>query len=151
MNIFQKYLTGFQRNIAQESGSQSSLGALFGRSSSGKQVNEQTAMQASAGLCLCQDSGGNNCKSSAPYLPKKHLKVRKKLIDHYLYELLHSEPNPEISAFTFFENNDGSNPDLGKRLCIVVRDVNGKVLELWPLKPEKMQVGDLRAVNFFTI
>lgn len=76
---------------------------LFGRTTSGKNVNERTAMRVTAvyvcvrilakaivGLPLhtyCYLSGG----------------AKGKAIDHPLYYLLHDEPNPEMTSFVFRE------------------------------------------------
>ncbi|HEY9059334.1 MAG TPA: phage portal protein [Pseudobacteroides sp.] len=148
MNLFQIIFNKIPRKIAQETGSQSGMGALFGRSSSGKQVNEQTAMQA-ATVYACVKILAETIASLPLHTYRRTAGGKEKAYDHYLYELLHSQPNSEISAFTFFEAMMAQILIWGNAYAFVVRDANGKVLELWPLRPEKMQVGRLEGGDLF--
>lgn len=113
---------------------------LFGRTTSGKPVNERTAMQTTAvyacvrilaeavaslplHVCEYQDDGG------------------KKLVhDHPLYYLLHDEPNPEMTSFVFRETLMSHLLIWGNAYAQIIRDGAGRVLGLYPLLPDKMEV-----------
>ncbi|MBQ7540853.1 MAG: phage portal protein [Clostridia bacterium] len=112
----------------------------MGGSSSGKHVNERSAMQmtavyacvrilseAVAGLPLhlyrYNDSGG-----------------KEKATDHPLYTLLHDEPNPEMSSFVFRETLMTHLLLYGNAYAQIVRNGKGEVIGLYPLMPSKMTV-----------
>ena len=113
---------------------------FFGTASSGKQVNETTAMQMTAvyscvrilsetvaGLPLhvykYNDSGGK----------EKNLK-------HPLYKLLHDEPNPEMTSFAFRETLMSHLLLWGNAYAQIIRNARGEVIALYPLMPNKMTV-----------
>ena len=112
----------------------------MGGSTSGKPVNERSAMQmtavyscvrilaeAVAGLPLhlyrYTDSGG-----------------KEKAIGHPLYLLLHDEPNPEMSSFVFRETLMTHLLLWGNAYAQIIRNGKGEVLALYPLMPNKMTV-----------
>lgn len=112
----------------------------MGGSTSGKPVNERSAMQmtavyscvrilaeAVAGLPLhlyrYTDSGG-----------------KEKAIDHPLYLLLHDEPNPEMSSFVFRETLMTHLLLWGNAYAQIIRNGKGEVVALYPLMPNKMTV-----------
>jgi len=113
---------------------------FFGGTSSGKPVNETTAMQmtavyscvrilseAVAGLPLniyCyNDSGG-----------------KERALKHPLYRLLHDEPNPEMTSFAFRETLMSHLLLWGNAYAQVIRNARGEVIALYPLMPDKMTV-----------
>lgn len=113
---------------------------FFGTASSGKPVNENTAMQMTAvyscvrilsetvaGLPLhvyrYNDSGGK----------EKNLK-------HPLYKLLHDEPNPEMTSFAFRETLMSHLLLWGNAYAQIIRNARGEVISLYPLMPNKMTV-----------
>ena len=113
---------------------------FFGGTSSGKPVNETTAMQmtavyscvrilseAVAGLPLnvyrYNDSGG-----------------KEKAFKHPLYRLLHDEPNPEMTSFAFRETLMSHLLLWGNAYAQVIRNARGEVIALYPLMPDKMTV-----------
>ena len=112
----------------------------MGGSTSGKPVNERSAMQmtavyscvrilaeAVAGLPLhlyrYTDSGG-----------------KEKAVDHPLYLLLHDEPNPEMSSFVFRETLMTHLLLWGNAYAQIIRNGKGEVVALYPLMPNKMTV-----------
>jgi len=113
---------------------------FMGTSTSGKQVNERTAMQmtavyscvrilaeAVAGLPLqlyrYTDTGG-----------------KEKALDHPLYLLLHDEPNPEMTSFVFREVLMCHLLLYGNAYAQIIRNGRGEVLGLYPLMPNRMAV-----------
>lgn len=57
-----------------------------------------------------------------------------------VYRLLHDEPNPEMSALLWKEAMQGHLTTRGNCYSEIVRDPRGRVRELWPLRPDRMQV-----------
>lgn len=113
---------------------------FFGGTSSGKPVNETTAMQMTAvyscvrilsetvaGLPLnvyrYNDSGG-----------------KEKAFKHPLYRLLHDEPNPEMTSFAFRETLMSHLLLWGNAYAQIIRNARGEVIALYPLMPNKMTV-----------
>lgn len=113
---------------------------FFGSSTSGKPVNERTAMQmtavyscvrilseAVAGLPLHVYRYGENGS-------------KEKALDHPLYLLLHDEPNPEMTSFNFRETLMGHLLLYGNAYAQIIRNGKGEVIGLYPLMPSKMTV-----------
>ena len=113
---------------------------FFGGTTAGKPVNEHTAMQMTAvyscvrilaetlaGLPLhvykYNDSGG-----------------KEKYLQHPLYKLLHDEPNPEMTSFTFRETLMSHLLLWGNAYAQIIRNARGEVIALYPLMPNKMTV-----------
>lgn len=118
----------------------SSYSFFFGGTTSGKPVNEHTAMQmtavyscvrilaeAVAGLPLhlyrYTDNGG-----------------KEKALFHSLYFLLHDEPNPEMSSFVFRETLMTHLLLWGNAYAQIIRNGKGEVIGLYPLMPNRMRV-----------
>jgi len=113
---------------------------LFGGTSSGKAVNERTAMQTSAvyacvrilaesvaGLPLhVYERTANGSKSTKP--------------SHPLYRLLHDEPNREMTSFVFRETLMSHLLLWGNAYAQIIRDARGFPIALYPLLPDRMAV-----------
>lgn len=59
---------------------------------------------------------------------------------HHLYPLLKERANPFMSAFTFRETMAGHLESWGNAFAEIERDGAGRVLHLWPLRPDRMKV-----------
>jgi HK97 family phage portal protein len=113
---------------------------LFGGTTSGKAVNERTAMQTSAvyacvrilaesvaGLPLhVYERTANGSKSTKP--------------SHPLYRLLHDEPNREMTSFVFRETLMSHLLLWGNAYAQIIRDGRGFPIALYPLLPDRMTV-----------
>ena len=113
---------------------------LFGGTTSGKAVNERTAMQTSAvyacvrilaesvaGLPLhVYERTANGSKSTKP--------------SHPLYRLLHDEPNREMTSFVFRETLMSHLLLCGNAYAQIIRDGRGFPIALYPLLPDRMAV-----------
>lgn len=113
---------------------------LFGSTTSGKAVNERTAMQTSAvyacvrilaesvaGLPLhVYERTANGSKSTKP--------------SHPLYRLLHDEPNREMTSFVFRETLMSHLLLWGNAYAQIIRDGRGFPIALYPLLPDRMAV-----------
>lgn len=113
---------------------------LFGRTTSGKPVNERTAMQTTA-VYACVRIIAEAVASLPLHVYEYQDDGGKKLVhDHPLYYLLHDEPNPEMTSFVFRETLMSHLLIWGNAYAQIIRDGAGRVLGLYPLLPDKMEV-----------
>ena len=113
---------------------------LFGRTTSGKPVNERTAMQTTA-VYACVRILEEAVASLPLHVYEYQDDGGKKLVhDHPLYYLLHDEPNPEMTSFVFRETLMSHLLIWGNAYAQIIRDGAGRVLGLYPLLPDKMEV-----------
>ena len=111
---------------------------LFGRTTSGKPVNERTAMQTTA-VYACVRILAEAVASLPLHVYEYQDDGGKKLVhDHPLYYLLHDEPNPEMTSFVFRETLMSHLLIWGNAYAQIIRDGAGRVLGLYPLLPDKM-------------
>ena len=113
---------------------------LFGRTTSGKPVNERTAMQTTA-VYACVRILAEAIASLPLHVYEYQDDGGKKLVhDHPLYYLLHDEPNPEMTSFVFRETLMSHLLIWGNAYAQIIRNGAGRVLGLYPLLPDKMDV-----------
>ena len=113
---------------------------LFGRTTSGKPVNERTAMQTTA-VYACVRILAEAVASLPLHVYEYQDDGGKKLVhDHPLYYLLHDEPHPEMTSFVFRETLMSHLLIWGNAYAQIIRDGAGRVLGLYPLLPDKMDV-----------
>lgn len=113
---------------------------LFGRTTSGKPVNERTAMQTTV-VYACVRILAEAVASLPLHVYEYQDDGGKKLVhDHPLYYLLHDEPNPEMTSFVFRETLMSHLLIWGNAYAQIIRDGAGRVLGLYPLLPDKMDV-----------
>ena len=65
---------------------------------------------------------------------------KEKALDHPLYNLLHDEPNPEMSSFVFRETLMTHLLLWGNAYAQIIRNGKGEVIALYPLMPNRMVV-----------
>lgn len=121
------------------------LSFLFGSTTSGKVVNEQTAMQTTAVYACVRI-----LSEAVAGLPLHIYRYRadggkERIPQHPLYSLLHDEPNSEMTSFVFRETLMSHLLLWGNAYAQVVRNGRGQVIALYPLLPNKMDVS--RAAN----
>lgn len=112
---------------------------FFGRSTSGKAVNERTAMQTTA-VYSCVRILAETVASLPVHLYRYTATGKERVYDHPLYRLLHDEPNSEMTSFVFRETLMSHLLIWGNAYAQIIRDGNGRVLSLYPLLPDKMEV-----------
>lgn len=111
----------------------------FGRSTSGKSVNEMTAMQTTAVYACVRIL--SEAIASLPIHVYRYKDGGKEIVcDHPLYTLLHDEPNPEMTSFVFRETLMSHLLIWGNAYAQIIRNGKGEVLSLYPLLPNKMSV-----------
>jgi len=123
----------------------SAFSFLFGGTTSGKTVNERTAMQTTAVYACVRILA-----EAVAGLPLHVYRYRsdggkERVSGHPIYYLLHDEPNPEMTSFVFRETLMSHLLLWGNAYAQIIRDGRGRVLALYPLLPSKMDVS--RAKN----
>jgi HK97 family phage portal protein len=118
----------------------SSYSFFFGGTSSGKPVNEHTAMQMTA-VYSCVRILAEAVAGLPLHLYKYTASGGKeKALSHPLYFLLHDEPNPEMSSFVFRETLMTHLLLWGNAYAQIIRNGKGEVIALYPLMPNRMRV-----------
>lgn len=115
---------------------------FFGSTTSGKTVNERTALQTTA-VYACVRILSETLASLPLHLYKYTDSGKEKATDNPLYSLLHNEPNPEMTSFVLRETLMSHLLLWGNAYAQVIRDGRGQVLALYPLLPEKMEIDRL--------
>lgn len=123
----------------------SAFSFFFGGTSSGKAVNERTAMQTTAVYACVRILAESIAGLPLHIYQYKDDGGTGKVVGHPLYRLLHDEPNPEMTSFVFRETLMGHLLLWGNAYAQIIRDGRGRVLSLYPLLPNKMDVN--RAEN----
>nr|DAO60279.1 MAG TPA: Portal [Caudoviricetes sp.] len=112
---------------------------FMGSSSSGRRVNERSAMQMTAVYSCVRIL--SEAVASLPL----HVYLRtdfgtEKAVKHHLYKVLHDEPNPEMTSFVFRETLMTHLLLWGNAYAQIIRNGKGEVLGLYPLMPDRMKV-----------
>ena len=136
--------------VANDSMNGSAYAFFMGGSSSGKHVNERSAMQMTA-VYSCVRILSEAVAGLPLHLYQYAADGGKaKALDHPLYRLLHDEPNPEMTSFIFRETLMTHLLLWGNAYAQIIRNGKGEVLGLYPLMPAKMTVDrDARGALFY--
>ena len=113
---------------------------LFGGTTSGKAVNERTAMQTSAVYACVRI-----LSESIAGLPLHVYRYtsdggKERTTMHPLYRLLHDEPNREMTSFVFRETLMAHLLLWGNAYAQIIRDGRGYPVALYPMLPDRMSV-----------
>ncbi|MBM7676127.1 HK97 family phage portal protein [Gracilibacillus alcaliphilus] len=112
---------------------------FFGGTTSGKSVNERTAMQTTA-VYACVRILAETVASLPLHLYRHTDNGKEKAIEHNLFYMLHDEPNNEMTSFVFRETLMSHLLLWGNAYAQIIRDGRGEVLSLYPLLPDRMTV-----------
>jgi len=112
---------------------------LFGPTTSGKTVNEFTAMQTTA-VYSCVRILAEAVASLPLHVYRYKENGKERVYKHHLYHILHNEPNTEMSSFVFRETLMSHLLIWGNAYAQIIRDGAGRVVALYPLLPNKMTV-----------
>ena len=118
----------------------SSYSFFMGGSTSGKRVNERTAMQMTAVYSCVRI-----LSEAVASLPLQFYRYtddggKEKAVNHPLYFLLHDEPNPEMTSFVFRETPMTHLLLWGNAYAQIIRNGRGEVIALYPLMADRMYV-----------
>ena len=138
MGLFSKLFKARDKPKDRTTGSNYSF--FFGGTTSGKPVNEHTAMQMTA-VYSCVRILAEAVAGLPLHLYKYNASGGKeKALSHPLYFVLHDEPNPEMSSFVFRETLMTHLLLWGNAYAQIVRNGKGEVIALYPLMPNRMSV-----------
>ncbi|MDY2990603.1 MAG: phage portal protein [Hornefia butyriciproducens] len=113
---------------------------FFGNTSSGKTVNEYTAMQTTAVYSCVRVL--SEAIASLPLHVYRYREDggKERVPRHPLYHVLHDEPNSEMTSYVFRETLMSHLLIFGNAYAQIIRDGAGRVVALYPLLPNKMEV-----------
>ena len=113
---------------------------FLGNSTSGKKVNERSAMQMTAVYSCVRILSEAVASLPLHFYEYRGDGSKAKATDHPLYFLLHDEPNPEMSSYTFREVLMTHLLLWGNAYAQIIRNGKGEVIALYPLMPDRMSV-----------
>lgn len=113
---------------------------FFGSTTAGKPVNEHTAMQMTAVYSCVRILAETLAGLPLHVYKYNNSGSKEKYLKHPLYKLLHDEPNPEMTSFTFRETLMSHLLLWGNAYAQIIRNARGEVISLYPLMPNKMTV-----------
>ncbi|OLS02561.1 phage portal protein [Tissierella creatinophila] len=137
INIFSKLFKSREKPSNSLFGSTYSF--FFGATTSGKTVNETTAMQTTA-VYACVRILAETIASLPLHTYKSTSEGKEKARDHPIYHLLSDAPNPEMTSFVFRETLIGHLLLWGNAYAQIIRNGRGEVAALYPLIPDKMKI-----------
>ena len=106
----------------------------------GVRVDEMRAMQTTA-VYACVRILAETIATLPVFVYKRNDRGREKVPEHPLYRLLHDEPNPEMTAYTFKESLQGHVALWGNAYAEIEWDTRtGQPRHLWPLRPDRVKV-----------
>lgn len=128
------------RDKPQNATSGSAYRFFIGSSSSGKNVNERSAMQMTAVYSCVRIL--SEAVASLPLHAYKYNGDggKEKAVKHPLYFLLHDEPNPEMTSFVFRETLMTHLLLWGNAYAQIIRNGKGEIIAPYPLMPNRMTV-----------
>ena len=105
----------------------------------GVEINPETSLQMTAVFACVRVLA--ETVASLPLVTYRRLDNGKaRATEHRLYSLLHDLPNPEMTSFELRETMMGHVATWGNAFGELVINNAGDVVELWPLRPDRMKV-----------
>lgn len=138
MNIFKALF--HSRDKPQNRTAGSAWNFRTGYSTSGKNVNQQSAMSVSAVYACVRILAESIAGLPLYYYRLDEKGSKTKATDDYLYFLLHDEPNSEMTSFVFRETLMTHLLLFGNAYAQIIRNGKGEVIALYPLMPNRMTV-----------
>lgn len=139
MGILERLGLKLQRGEPKNKYEGNDFSLLFGRTTSGKTVNERTALQTTA-VYACVRILSETIASLPLHVYRYTEGGKAKDTEHVLYTLLHDEPNPDMTSFVFRETLMSHLLIWGNAYAQILRDRSGQVIGLYPLLPDQMSV-----------
>jgi HK97 family phage portal protein len=114
------------------------IDALGGSQSyTGKSVNPESALTFTAVYACVRILSETVASLPLPVYERLQPKGKRKAPNHYLYSVLHDKANEEMTAFTFRETMMNHLLLWGNAYAEIQYDGAGRVVGLWPLRPDK--------------
>ena len=138
---------GFVSNFFQKrSATETNMIALLraglngaGGTASGVRVTSDNAMQVMA-VYACVKILAESLASLPFVMYEQNGKAKQRATGHSLYPILHDLPNPEMTSLELRETLMGHLALRGNAYANKVFDGAGRIIELWPLRPDKTEV-----------
>ena len=136
------FLSGLfrSRDAPRNSTSGSAYRFFMGSSTSGKRVNERSAMQMTAVYSCVRILSEAVAGLPLHLYQYTDRGSKEKAVDNPLYFLLHDEPNTEMTSFVFRETLMTHLLLWGNAYSQIIRNGKGEVVGLYPLMPDRMTV-----------
>jgi HK97 family phage portal protein len=113
---------------------------VYRPSKTGVSVTESSSLQ-SVAVWSCVRILSETMASLPLFLYKRLPRGKGRAIDHSLYTLLHDQPNPEMTSFTFREVLMAHLVTWGNAYAEIEYDTDKMTVKaLWPLRPDMMRV-----------
>ncbi|GHV37108.1 portal protein [Clostridia bacterium] len=130
----------FKARAAPDNRLNNGFSFLFGGTSSGKLVNERTALQTTAVYACVRILA--EAIAGLPLHVYKYTDdgSKERVPAHSLYTLLHDAPNAEMTSFVFRETLMAHLLLWGNAYAQIIRNGRGQVVSLYPLLPSKVEV-----------
>ena len=135
MGIFSKI---FKRKLKDSYDSRSET-YFFGRSNSGKPVNDRTALQLVA-VYACIRVLSESIAQLPIHIYQHTDNGKEKVTNHALYPLLHDQPNHEMTSFVFREVMMSHLLIYGNAYAQIIRNNGGRIVGIYPLMADRMKV-----------
>ena len=113
---------------------------FMGGSTSGKRVNERSAMQMTAVYSCVRILSEAVASLPLHFYKYDENGSKKKAIEHPLYFLLHDEPNADMTSFVLRETLMTHLLLWGNAYAQIIRNGKGEIIALYPLMPDRMTV-----------
>lgn len=138
MGIFSSIFRG--RDAPRDRTSGSAYSFFMGGSTSGKRVNERSAMQMTAVYSCVRILSEAVAGLPLQFYRYTDTGGKEKAVEHPLYFLVHDEPNPEMTSFVFRETLMTHLLLWGNAYSQIIRNARGEIIALYPLMPDRMSV-----------
>jgi HK97 family phage portal protein len=124
-----------------------SLLEVFGGAptSTGKRVSEEGALRVGTVLACVMVIAESIASLPLPLYRRLEPRGKERASEHPLYQILHDRPNPWMTSYTLREMLQGHLLLWGNAFAEIVRDERGRVLGLFPLRPDCMDRPQLSA------
>jgi HK97 family phage portal protein len=139
MSIFNRVF-GFNSRDRPRNGVGGGWSFLFGGTTSGKAVNERTAMQTSAVYACVRILSESIAGLPLHVYRYSNGGGKERAHGHPLQKLLHDEPNREMTSFVFRETLMAHLLFWGNAYAQIIRDGRGYPVALYPMLPDRMSV-----------
>jgi len=111
----------------------------YGESTAGTQVNNRTAFMSSA-VYSCVRILSFSIAMLPLFVYEELDRGKRKAKQHKLYKLLHSQPNPEMTSFTYRSTSMAHITTWGNAYSEIEVNRNAEPVALWPIPPWKVEV-----------
>lgn len=111
-----------------------------GRTDSGVRVSELTALQVGTVFACVNTISNAMAQLPLEVYERKIINSRhaqKKAYDHNLWDLLHKEPNPEMTSFTWIKTMLVHDLLWSNAYTEIQRDASNQIIGLWPRNPAR--------------